>query len=220
MSTDPQQPNPNPNYPQQPAAAPNGQYAQPQQGYAQPQGYPQQQGYPQPQQGYQPPQASGQYPPGYAPQGQMAPPPYGYHQQGFAPRHKLPGAAIFSAVVWIIFGSLYLLGSLAQLAGRPQPLSLMIGLALGIVFLMGGITTCTGKARSLLGPAITAIVVGSLGLIAMLVVGAVFTRAFGGGGGAIILIGVLITGLMLTSGIIGCIANRKYKEFHQTKFGF
>ncbi len=210
MSTDPQQPN----YPAQPQ-----QSAQPQGGYVPPQGYAQPQAY-----GTQPPAygtpAPQAYPPGWQPQpGQQMAPAYGYHSQGFSPRHKLPGAAIFAAVIWIIFGAIYLLGALAQLAGRPQPLSLLIGLALGAVFLTGGIMTCTGKARSLLGPAITAIVVGSIGMIAMLVLGAVFSRAFGGGGGIIILIGVLITGLMLTSGIIGCIANRKYKEFHQTKFG-
>lgn len=214
MSDQPQNPQ-NPQYypPQQPdqqGYAPNGQA--PQAYGQQPQGY-----------GQQPQQA---YPPGWQgqpqnPYGQPAP----YGQQGygggygFTPRHKLPGAAIFSAIVWIIFGSLYLLGALAQLAGRPQPISLMIGIALGIVFLLGGIQTCTGKARSLLGPAITAIVVGSIGLIALLAVGAAFSRFLGGAGGAIILIGVLITGLMLTSGIIGCVTNKKYKEFHQTKFG-
>lgn len=208
--SDQQNPNPNPynQAPQQQGYAPNG-YAQPQQ----PQGYPQGSGLQpqQPQYGYQPAPQQGYQQPGAA---------YGYHQPGFAPRHSLPGGAIFAAIVWVIFGALYLIGALMQLAsGRPQPISLMIALALGIVFTSGAITTFMGKAKSLLGPAIVAIIFGALTLLAMLFVGSLF-RGLGGAGGVVMLIGVVIGGLLLTSGIIGCITNKKYKEYHHTKHGY
>ena len=173
-------------------------------------------------QGYAP-QAQG-YPPGYAPGPQMPygqPNPYGQPYGGyapqFAPRHKLPGAALFSAIIWIIFGSLQLLGALASLAGgRPGP-ALIIGLGIGITLLMGGIQTATGKARSLLGPAIVSIIVGALYLLTMPFIGSLF-RGIGGGIGTIIMLVMFIFGgLLTTSGILGCIANGKYKEYHHTK---
>lgn len=191
--SDQQQPNPNPN--------------QPMYGYA-PNGAPN---------GYQQPQQPQQYPPGWAPQQPMMPQPYGYAPQ-FAPRHKLPGAALAAAIIWIIYGSLQLIGALGTLAGgRPGP-QLVIGLGIGVALLMGGITTATGKAKSLLPTAIVSIVLGALVLIAMLFIGSLF-RGLGGAGGIIMLIGLLFGGLLVTGGVLGCIANGKYKEYHYTKFG-
>ena len=100
--------------------------------------------------------------------------PYGGYAPQFTPRHKLPGAAMFSAIIWIIFGSLQLLGALISLAGgRPGP-ALIIGIGIGVSLLMGGIQTATGKAKSLLGPAIVSIIIGALYLFAMLFIGSLF----------------------------------------------
>ncbi len=214
------QQNPNPNQPNP--------YGQPQtpNGYA-PNGYAQAPQAQQPAYGQQPPQA---YPPGWQPgqqpaYGQPNPygqqPGYGYGAPQFAPRHKLPGAALFSAIIWIIFGSLQLIGALGSLAGgRPGP-ALIIGLGIGVSLLMGGIQTASGKAKSLLGPAIVSIIIGAFYLLAMLFIGSLF-RGIGGGGLGTIIMGVmfLFGGLLTTAGILGCMTNGKYKEYHHTKHGY
>lgn len=202
-----QNPNPNP-YNQAPNQAPNG-YAP--NGYAQPQ-QPQQ-----PQYGYAPPPAN--------PYGQQAaygqpPAPYGYGQPQFAPRHKLPGGALAAAIIWIIYGSLQLIGVLGSLAavGRPGP-QLIIGLGVGVAFLMAGITTSTGKAKGLLANGIVSIVWGAIILLAMLALGSL-VRGLGGASSIIMLIGVLLGGMMITAGILACMGNGKYKEYHHTKHGY
>ena len=214
MSDQPQQPQ-NPNQPQyyppqaqQPGYAPNGQA--PQQAYGQP---PQQQGYGTPPPGYgQAPQA---YPPGYGQQ----PPQYGYQQPGFTPRHKLPGSALAAAIMWIIYGSLALIGNLAALGmsggrvGGPG----FVGLGIAVAFLIAGIQTSTGRAKGLLANGIVSIVLGSIGAIAILALGSLM-RGFHPSG-AIILLLLLIPGMLLTAGILACVGNSKYKEFRATKFG-
>lgn len=211
------QQNPNPNQPNpyeqqpQPGYAPNGYAQQPQQGYA-PNGYAQ--APQQPQYGYgQPPQ--GQHQPAYG-----QPPGYGYAQPQFSPRHKLPGGALAAAIIWIIYGALQLIGVLGGLAaaGRPGP-QLIIGLGVGVAFLMAGITTSTGKAKGLLANGIVSIVWGAIILLAMLALGSLL-RGFGGASSIIMLIGVLFGGMMIVAGILACMNNQKYKEYHHTKRGY
>jgi hypothetical protein len=203
--------------PQQGYAQPQQGYAQPQQGYAQPQGgyVPPQGGYVPPQGGYVPPQASGQqaYPPGWAPQGQQMAPQY-----GFTPRHKLPGTALAAAIIWIIYGSLQLLGVLASfgMGARPAP-GTIIGLGLGIAFLMAGIQTSTGKAKGLLANGIVSIVLGAIIALALLALGSL-VRGFGGGG-ILLLLALVFGGMLVTAGILACVGNKNYKEFHHTKYG-
>jgi hypothetical protein len=220
MSDQQQQPpyNPNPYQPQQ-GYAPNGTpQQQPQQGY--PQGQPQQ-GYPQgqPQQGYPQGQPQQQYPQGWAPQGQQMAPQYGYHPPGFAPRHKLPGGAMAASIIWIIYGSLQLIGVVAGLGmgGRPGP-STIIGLGIGVAFLIAGIQTSSGKAKGLLANGICSIILGALIALALLALGSM-ARGLGGAGGIIVLIGLVFGGMLVTAGILACVSNKNYKEFHHTKFG-
>lgn len=208
-----QSPNPNPNPYNQ---APNG-YAPT--GYAQaPQGQ-------QPMYGQQPQQPQA-YPPGWQPQPGQPPaygqPPqaYGYGQPQFAPRRKLPGGALAASIIWIIYGSLQLIGVLGSLAiaGRPGP-QLIIGLGVGVAFLMAGITTATGKAKGLLANGIVSIVWGSIILLAMLALGSL-VRGLGGASSIIMLIGVLLGGMMIVAGILACMNNQKFKEYHHTKHGY
>ena len=199
------QQNPNP-YNQQPnyGYAPNGQAPQAPQAQA-PQGYPQ---------GTQPQQ----YPQGWAPQQPQMAQPYGYAPQ-FTPRHKLPGGAMAAAIIWIIYGSLQLIGVLGGLAaaGRPGP-QLIIGLGIGVAFLMAGITTSTGKAKGLLANGIVSIVLGALIAIAFLALGSLL-RGLGGASGILMLVGLVFGGLLVTAGILACMNNQKYKEYHWTKHG-
>lgn len=192
----PQPPYPAPSYPN--GYAPNGYQQQAPNGYQQ-----------------QAPQA---YPPGWGQPQQMAPQ-YGYHPPGFAPRHKLPGGAMAAAIIWIIYGSLQLVGVLAGLGmgARPGP-STIIGVGLGVAFLMAGITTSTGKAKGLLANGIVSIVLGALIAIAFLVLGAL-VRNFGGGG-ILLLLALVFGGMLVTAGILACVSNKNYKEFHHTKHGY
>jgi hypothetical protein len=219
-----------PNQPGQPGYPP-GNYGQPQQpqqqGYAQPQqGYPQQ-----PQQGYpQQPNPYGQQPNPYAQQ--QAPNPYGqqpnpYGQQNpygapaGAPTGAVggkPGAATGAAILWIIYGSLGLLSNLAILGmtgGRGMSPQTIIGLSLAAAFLVGGIQVLAGKMKGLLAMGITSIVFGSLSVIAVLALGAL-TRGFRIAG-PFLIIGFLIAAMLLTAGILACVANRKYKEWRAAK---
>ena len=85
---------------------------------------------------------------------------------------------------------------------------------------MGGIQTATGKAKSLLGPAIVSIIIGALYLFAMLFIGSLFRGIGAGGLGTIFMLILFVFGALLgTAGILGCVVNGKYKEFHMTKHG-
>jgi hypothetical protein len=205
----PSYPQAQPGYPQ----AQSGQYPQqPQQGYPQP--YPQAQpGYPQ-QPGY-PPQGQ----PGYPPQGQpgFAPQPPMYPPANFTPRHKLPGVAVAASIIWIIYGSLALIGNLIGLAGSGGRAGTpsFIGLGIAVGFLVGGIQTLMGKAKGMLGNGIASIVLGALVAIAFLLLGALI-RGFHAPM-ILILIGVLFGALLITAGVLGCIGNKAYKEYRMTK---
>ncbi len=176
---------------------------------------------PQPQ-GY-PPGFAPQYSPGYAPQGQPgyppqqhAPQPFAPMAAAFAPRHSLPGTAIAASVIWLIYGLLGLLGNLTTLAagGRVQPSSI-IGLSLAVMFLVWGIQTMTGKLRSLLGPAITGIVLGGLTVLAFVFLG-ILAHGFHLPMW-LFAIGAIVGGLQIVAGILGCVGNRAYKEYRATR---
>jgi len=211
-------------YPQQPEQQQQGGYPQQQQ---QPQGgYPQQQGgYPQQQQqpGY--PQQPGGYPPqGYQQQPGYPPqqPGYGYGApQGypppanFVPQHTRPGTITAASIMWIIWGSLSLIGNLMTLAnGRPGG-GMFIGWGLTLAFLITGIQALMGKAKGLLAMGIISIVFGGLALIAFLALGSLIRihAAFG----VLLLIGVLVGGMLIVPGILACIGNTKYKNWRRTR---
>ncbi len=121
--------------------------------------------------------------------------------------------------MWIIYGSLALIGNLAALGmsggrvGGPG----FVGLGIAVAFLIAGIQTSTGRAKGLLANGIVSIVLGSLGAIAILALGSLM-RGFHPSG-ALVLILLLIPGMLLTAGILACVGNSKYKEFRATKFG-
>ena len=222
MSNDPQNPyGGQPGYPQQPQAQPQqpqqqGYPQQPQQGYA-PQSQqpypqqPQQPGYPQqPQYGQQP---YGQQP-GYPPQGYQQP------QQVYAggPQLTRPGTITAASIMWIIYGSLALIGNLMTLGasggrvGGPG----YIGLGLSIAFLVTGIQALMGKARGLLATGIVSIVLGAIVLIAFLALGSLL-RGIHAPAALLALIGFLFGGFLITAGILACLGNTKYKAWRASK---
>jgi hypothetical protein len=164
--------------------------------------------------GYPPPQGQ----PGYLPQPGWAPPPPQYPPQpSFTPRHKLPGTAIAASIIWIIYGSLALIGNLITLAasgGRTGTPSI-VGLGIAAGFLVGGIQTLMGKAKGMMANGIASIVLGALVAIAFLLLGALI-RGFHAPM-FLVVIGLLFGALLITGGILALVGNKAYKEYHLTK---
>jgi hypothetical protein len=167
---------------------------------------------------YQQPNQPYPYPPqpqGYAPQ-QL----YGanaYAPQAYGnPQAKLPGIVIAASIMWIIYGSLALIGNLLGLAagGRPGA-STAIGFGIAAAFLISGIQALGGKARGLLASGICSIVLGALTSVAFLLLGALI-RGFRPPGW-LLGFGFLIGAILITAGILACIGNRSYKEWRAAK---
>jgi hypothetical protein len=167
-----------------------------------PQNYGQQPHYPQP--GYPPAPAYGQPPPQHA-------------QPNFTPRHKLPGAAVAASIMWIIYGGLALIGNLAALgaSGGKMGTGGILGIGIAVAFLVAGIQTIMGKAKGMLGNGIASIVLGALVSIAFLLLGALI-RGFKAPP-ALLLVGVLFGGMLITAGILACVGNKAYKDYRATK---
>jgi hypothetical protein len=184
------------------------------QGYA-PQGAPQQ-GYPQgaPQQGY-PQQGYPQQ--GYAPQAGYSPYPAQPYAQGYQQPPKKPGVVVAASILWIIYGSLALLGNLIALGGSGGRTGAptIIGLSIGAGFLVAGITTLTGKARGLLANGIVSIVLGGLTSVAFLLLGALL-RGFRVSA-PLLGIGFVVGSILIVAGILACMGNRRYKEWRAAK---
>jgi hypothetical protein len=162
--------------------------------------------------------------PHYPPQPQHPHPAYGhqpqtpYAQPGFTPRHKLPGTVIAASIMWIIYGGLGLLGNIGTLAstGGKMGTGGIVGIGITLAFLIAGIQTLMGKAKGTLGNGIASIVVGGLVLIAFLALGSLF-RGIGPGAGVLMAIGLIVGGILITAGILGCMGNKAYKEYRATK---
>jgi hypothetical protein len=154
--------------------------------------------------------------PGYAPPG-YGQQPMPYAQPGFTPRHKLPGAALAASIMWIIYGTLSLIGNLIGLAASGGKVGGggVFGLAISAAFLVAGITTISGKAKGMLANGIVSIVLGGLVAIAFLLLGALI-RGFNAPM-FLIVIGLLFGGMLITAGILACMSNKAYKEFRATK---
>jgi hypothetical protein len=205
-----------PNYPphQPPGYPPS--YPQPTQqaqpGYPAPQGQP---GYPQPN-----PYGHAQPGPGYGqppyPQGHGQPA-MPYAPQGFTPRTKLPGIVVAASIMWIIYGSLGLLGNLSALGASGGKIGGggFFGLFIAVAFLVAGIQTLMGKAKGMLANGITSIVLGGLAMIAILALGAI-SRGFHLPP-ILFVVGFIFGALLITAGILACMGNKAYKEYRATK---
>ena len=162
------------------------------------------------------------YPPQPQPQPQLQPVygqplPMPYAQPGFTPRHKLPGTVIAASIMWIIYGGLGLLGNLGALASSGGKVGTggIIGIGITLAFLVAGIQTIMGKAKGTLGNGIASIVLGGLVLIAFLALGSMFRGI--GGAGVLLVVGLIVGGILITAGILGCMGNKAYKEYRATK---
>jgi hypothetical protein len=179
--------------------------------------------YPQnyPPQGYQQQQPGYQQPPGYYQQPGYAPPPYwqqpqGYAPPNFTPRHKLPGTAVAASIMWIIYGSLGLLGNLIALgASGGKAGGGIVGIGIAVGFLVAGITTLTGKAKGMMANGIASIVLGALVSIAILLLGALI-RGFHPPA-VLILVGLLFGLMLIGAGIFALVGNKAYKEYRYTR---
>lgn len=144
---------------------------------------------------YQPPSAN------------TAPPPAAAMADPRAPTSR-PGVVTAAAIIWIVFGSLGILGQLMTIAaGNTRG---AFGILIAIAFLVVGIQSLTGKAKDTLGNGIGALVIGVLSLG----VGTLFA----GRGGAIILVVLLLqSGLMVTSGILALVGRSAYKAWRNSR---
>jgi hypothetical protein len=155
--------------------------------------------YQQPNQPYPYPPQQPSYPPPQQPYGAYAPQAYGN------PQAKLPGVVIAASIMWIIYGSLGLIGNLLGLAagGRPGA-STAVGFGIAAAFLISGIQALSGKARGLLASGICSIVLGAL------------IRGFRPPAW-LLGFGFLIGAILITAGILACIGNRSYKAWRAAK---
>jgi hypothetical protein len=120
-----------------------------------------------------------------------------------------------AGVLWIIYGSLQTLGGMVSLGGRVGAPTI-IGLSIGVSFLIAGIQAVMGKARGMLGAGISSIIWGVLVLIVMVGASSVI-REFRHVAGIFAVVGLVIGGMLITAGILACAANGKYKAWRASK---
>ena len=129
-----------------------------------------------------------------------------------------PGSITAAAVLWIIYGSLSLLGNLMTLAashGRTGTSSIF-GFAMALAFLITGIQALGGRAKGLLGAGIASIILGAIVLLAFLALGSL-VRGMHAPAALLAVIGLLAGGLLITPGILACAGNGKYKAWRQSR---
>lgn len=140
----------------------------------------------------------------------------GYGAPGYAPAQPAPlgrpGTITAAAIMWIIYGGLSLLGNLLSLAGGRVGGSTLMGFGIATLFFAGGIQLLSGKARSVLGLAITSIVLGGLVLLLCVVAGSVIHELHAAAG-LLVVIGLVFGGYLIVAGILGCSGNAKYKQW-------
>lgn len=150
----------------------------------------------------------------------MTPPPIGAYasptlQAAVAPAAplKIPGVIIAASILWIIYGSLSVLGGLASL--RAGAFS-YFNLSVGVAFVTAGIQTLTGKVSSVLATGITCLVLGGLGVLVMLAL-------MGGALGHVRVVGFLVvvilinTSILVTAGSLALVGNKRYKAWRASR---
>jgi hypothetical protein len=121
-----------------------------------------------------------------------------------------PGSITSAAILWIVYGSIAMAGSL--LVG-PGILGMIVGELVAIAFLTTGIRTLSGSANSVFVGGILSIVWGALILITFLI-GVAFAEET-----AIrvvlVVIGLLLSGTLITAGILACVGNTKFEAWRR-----
>ena len=155
------------------------------------------------------------------------PPPYGYVPPAFAQASYAayagqpltrPGTVTAASIMWIIYRVLALLGNLSTMAlshGRTGGAS-VVGLGIGVAFLVTGIQALGGKAKGLLATGITSIVLGSLIAIAFIALGGI-AHNLHAIAGLLIVLGLVVGGFLATAGILACVGNAKYKAWRASR---
>lgn len=122
----------------------------------------------------------------------------------------MPGSVKTAAVLWIVFGGLGVLGQLFSLMSGGFRGTGIFALAISVAFVIAGIQTISGKARDVLGNGIGSIVLGGLGLLALLFVAFSFR---GLAVGVILLVGMVNTGGLVLAGILALNGRSGYREW-------
>lgn len=129
------------------------------------------------------------------------------------PRPGKPGIIVAACILWIIYGSIGILGGLASMKAGGFAYGNLI---FGIAFLATGIQTLMGKTPSVLGAGIACLVLGGLGLIVMVMLmgGGLHHMRMAG-----ILFGIVLvnSGLLITAGILAIVGNARYKAWRATR---
>jgi hypothetical protein len=125
-----------------------------------------------------------------------------------------PATITIAAILWIVYGGVAMLGSLMT---GPGMLGMAIGELIAVAFLITGIRTLSGSPNNVFVAGIFSIVWGTLILIAFLAAVA-FARELTGETGAkivLVTIGLLVSGTLITAGILACMGNTKFLTWRQ-----
>jgi hypothetical protein len=121
-----------------------------------------------------------------------------------------PTQSTSAAILWIVYSSVAVAGNL--LVG-PGILALVVGELVAIAFLATGIRTLSGSPHSVFVGGILSIVWGALILITFLIGVAVADET------AIrvvlVVLGLLVSGTLITAGILACVGDAKFKPWRQ-----
>jgi hypothetical protein len=124
-----------------------------------------------------------------------------------------PGSITAAGILWIIYGSLALLGTLVSLRAGAGPMN-FLNLFVAIAFVTGGIQALTARASTLLATGIVSIIWGAFTLIACLALGTLF-EGMREAAGLFAVIGFVVGGMLITAGILACVGNAKFKAWRQ-----
>jgi hypothetical protein len=124
-----------------------------------------------------------------------------------------PGTITAAGILWIIYGSLGLLGSLLTLRAAAGPM-MFVQLFVAIAFLSGGIQAVTGRVSTLLATGIVSIIWGVMNLLAIFALSAL-VRGLHAEVALLSAVGLFLGGMLITAGILACVGNAKFKAWRQ-----
>jgi len=124
---------------------------------------------------------------------------------------QMPGTVKAAAILWIIVGSLGLLGQLMALGNfRPQS---FVAIAIAIAFIVAGVQTISGKARDTLWNGIASIVIGALNCGLLLFI----TLGMGGLGPVVLLSGLPVALGLIVAGILALVGRAGYRAWRSQR---
>lgn len=133
------------------------------------------------------------------------PPPVLQHAGGLpGGQVSRPVVVTVAAILWIVLGSLGIIGEIVAMRLGFKPSALM-RLAVAVAFLMAGINTLRGTARGVVAASVGALIFGALALSVVL---SLTTKV-----PVLMLTGLILAAIYIASGVLGLVGKAGYRAW-------